>query len=177
MRRSTRHRSRGARRKFAAAAAAVVAGTCLGMAPPAHAGDWGFAAEAGPILAAASGTPFVFRLTPYNMLAPEFSLGPTAYISPAGDALMYATAFLAQFHAEWRSFAVVPFLGIGVAHRRSENDNSTAVWFPLGSSFDVPVGERLFVRATLSGNIHSIELDGEDDNLSLGLTFGINYKP
>jgi len=158
-------------------AAAATLAAAVGSGATARAGEWGFAAEAGPVVAAAGGTPFVFRLTPYNMRAPEFSLGPTAYISPAGDALLFGTAALAQFHAEWRSFAVVPFIGVGVAHRRSEDDNATAVWFPLGSSLDFPVGDRLFLRGTASANIHSIELEGEDDNLSLGLTFGINYRP
>jgi len=157
-------------------ALAIMMIACV-TAPATRAAEWGFAAEAGPVLAAKSGTPFVFRLTPYRMMAPEFSLGPSVYVSPAGDALLYTAAVLAQFHARRDGFEVVPFFGIGFAHRRSDNDHDTAFLFPFGASLDLGIDENLFVRGTASVNIHAIELDGENDTASLGLTFGINYLP
>jgi hypothetical protein len=57
------------------------------------------------------------------------------------------------------------------------DDGDTAFMFPLGASFELPVGNELSVVGTMSINIHDLELDGEEDAASAGLTFGINYMP
>ena len=167
--RSGRFTSRGA------CVVAAIAG--FGFATPAHAEGWGFAAEVGAITATAVGSPTVFRITSTKTVSPEFAFGPTFYLTPLGDDQMYSGALMAEFVAPARRVKIVPFIGIGLAHRRSENGDSTALMFPLGSSVDYPVGKTLSLRGTASFNIHNIELEGEDDNLSLGLTAGINYRP
>lgn len=161
-------------RHVASFAAAVV---WFGIAPAAHAEGWGFAAEVGAITATVQGSPTVFRITSTKSVSPEFAFGPTVYLTPAGDAQMYSGALIAEFHAPAGRMKIVPFIGIGVAHRRSGDDDSTALMFPLGSCVDFPVGETLSLRGTASFNIHNIELEGEKDTVSLGLTAGINYRP
>ena len=73
---------RGALRIVCAAAAAALAG----MAAPAHADDWGFGAVFGAITATVKGTPAVFRITTTKVISPEFTWGPTFYLTPAGEA-------------------------------------------------------------------------------------------
>jgi hypothetical protein len=160
---------------------ATVLGAALALASsalPAAGSPWGFAAEVGSIVAATGGTPFVFRLTPAKMLSDEFSLGGSFYFTPAGDAQMYSGSFLAQYHIRRDSAGISPFLGLGIVHRRSElDDGDTAFMFPIGTSLEVPVGNELSVVGTLSINIHDLELDRDEDSVSAGFTFGINYMP
>ena len=167
-------------RRWARLAAAVLGGLVLGcFGVRAEASPWGFAAETGWITAATGGTPFVFRVTPAKMLSDEFSLGGSFYLTPAGDAAMYSGAFLAQYHIRFKGGAgISPFLGLGVGYRQSASDDSdTAFMFPLGTSLALPVGNELSFVGTVSLNIHDIELDGEEDSMSAGLTFGIDYRP
>jgi hypothetical protein len=157
---------------------AAILGLALGLAGArAEASPWGFAAETGWITAAADGSPFVFRITPAKMLSDEFSVDGSFYLTPAGDAGMYSGAFVAQYHIRLKNGGISPFLGLGVAHRTSDSDGDTAFLFPIGSSFEVPIGNELSFMGTVSINIHDIELDGEEDAVSAGLTFGINYMP
>jgi len=172
-RRTVNLRVRTPRRLLALGTAA----TLFAAVPPAHAESWGFSSEIGAITSTVQGTPAVFRITTAKVISPEFSAGPTFYVTPAGDAQMYSGAFIAEFHALVRRLTVAPFIGMGLAHRRSKNDSSTALMFPLGSSVDFPVGEKLFLRGTMSFNIHNIDLEGEKDDLSVGLTAGISYRP
>ena len=158
----------------------LIAAAILLPASGAHAaaGDWGFAAEVGSIVGTAGGTPFVFRLTPAKMLSDEFSLGGSFYLTPAGDAQMYSGSLLAQYHIQLQRTAISPFIGLGIGHRESQTgDGDTAFMFPLGASFELPVGNELSVVGTMSINIHDLELDGEEDAASTGITFGINYMP
>ena len=167
-------------RSHARLAATVVGAALTGyaaIAPPAAAAPWGFSAEVGGIVSGAGGNPFVFRLTPAKMLSDEFSLGASFYFTPAGDAQMHSGSFLAQYRIRLQNAGVTPFFGIGVVHRRSVDDSDTAFMFPIGTSIELPVGQELSLMGTLSINIHDIELDGEQDGVSGGVTFGIDYAP
>jgi outer membrane protein W len=91
---------------------------------------------------------------------------------------MYSGSLLAQYHILLQNAGISPFIGLGIGHRESQTgDGDTAFMFPLGASFALPVGNELSIVGTLSFNIHDIELDGEEDAASAGLTFGINYMP
>jgi hypothetical protein len=164
-------------RRAAALLVVALAVAALAVAAPTAAAPWGFSAEVGGVVTGAGGNPFVFRLTPAKMLSDEFSLGGSFYFTPAGDAQMHSGSFLAQYRIRLQNAGLTPFFGIGVCHRRSVDDSDTAFMFPIGTSLEVPVGKELSFMGTLSLNIHDIELDGEQDSVSGGLTFGIDYAP
>jgi len=155
--------------------------TLLGFlgAPPAPAAEgWGFGWEPGVILSTPGGNPFVFRLTIDRDYSDEFSIGPSLYLTPYGDSAMYSGTLNAQFHVALERIRISPFLGLGVAHRKTEQDDDTALMVPMGCSVDTPVGETLYLVGTLSINLHDgITLDGEKDDSSVGLTAGISYNP
>jgi hypothetical protein len=151
---------------------------CLALPPQARASDWGMGWEVGAITATPKGNPFVFRITVAKKYSEEFSLGPSFFLTPYGDNAMYSGSLNSQFHVQMQRLRISPFIGIGVAYRTIENDNDTALMFPMGASVDVPVGEKLYLVGTASVNLHGgITLDGEEDNASLGLTAGISYSP
>lgn len=150
------------------------------LAPPAMASDegWGFAWEIGAITATPKGNPFVFRLTADKSYSEEFSLGPSLYLTPYGDNAMYSGTLNAQFHVGVDKLHISPFLGIGVAHRKTKHDNDTALMVPMGLSVDTPIGERLSLVGTFGINLHGgITLEGKKDGASIGLTAGISYNP
>lgn len=142
------------------------------------ASDWGFSWEIGAITATPVGNPFVFRLTADKSYSAEFSLGPSFYLTPYGDNKMYSGSLNAEFHVPVQDFHVSPFLGLGVAHRRTKHDNDTAFLIPMGLSADMPIGQRLYLLGTFGINLHDgIVLDGQKDGSSIGLTVGISYRP
>lgn len=150
----------------------------LSAPAPAAAEGWGFGWEPGAIVATPKGNPFVFRLTVAKDYSNEFSIGPSLYLTPYGDNAMYSGTLNAQFHVAFEKVRISPFLGIGVAHRKTEHDNDTALMVPMGLSVDTPVGETLYLVGTFSINLHDgITLEGEKDDSSIGLTAGISYNP
>ena len=150
----------------------------LGTPSEAGAEGWGFAWEPGAIVATPKGNPFVFRLTVAKDYSEEFSIGPSLYLTPYGDNAMYSGSLNAQFHVALQQFRISPFLGLGVAHRKTEHDDDTALMVPMGLSVDTPVGETLYLVGTFSINLHDgITLEGEKDDASIGLTAGISYNP
>lgn len=160
----------------------AICGLALGfltVAQGASAQGWGFAWELGAITATPKGNPFVFRLTAERYFSEEFSLGPSLYLTPSGDDAMYSGTVNAAFHVALRnSIHISPFFGLGVAHRRTEDDDDTALMVPMGLSVDKPIGERLYLVGTFSINLHNgLKLEGEEDDTSLGITAGLRYSP
>ena len=150
----------------------------LGAPRNASAENWGFAWEIGAITATPKGDPFVFRLTAARVYSEEFSFGPSLYLTPYGDNAMYSGSLNAAFHVALEDFHLSPFFGVGVAHRTTEDDDDTALLIPMGMSLDRPIGEKLYLVGTFSVNLHNgMELEGEDDGVSIGLTAGISYRP
>lgn len=150
----------------------------LGAPSSVAADDWGFGWEPGAIVSTPGGNPFVFRLTIAKDYSDEFTLGPSFYLTPYGDSAMYSGTLNAQFHVALENIRISPFLGLGVAHRKTERDDDTALMVPMGCSVDTPVGETLYLVGTFSINLHDgIELEGEKDDSSIGLTAGISYNP
>ena len=150
-----------------------------GMPQGCSASDWGFAWEIGAITATPKGNPFVFRLTTAKSYSKEFSLGPSFFLTPYGDNKMYSGSLNAMFHFSLREDLLVsPFLGVGAVRRETANDNDGALVFPMGASLEKRAGERLYLVGTISFNLHGgIELEGEEDGASIGLTAGISYSP
>jgi hypothetical protein len=150
----------------------------LGAPSGARADDWGFGWELGAITATPKGNPFVFLLTAARNFSEEFSLGPSVYVTPYGENGMYSGTVNAQFHVPLQKLRLSPFVGVGLAHRRTKHDSDTATMVPMGVTLDTPVGEKLFLAGTLGINLHGgIKLEGEKDGASLGLTVGIRYSP
>ncbi len=150
----------------------------LGAPSMAAAEGWGFAWEPGIITATAKGAPFVFRLTVSKYVSEEFSIGPSVYLTPAGEDAMYSGSLNANFRVPLDTIRIAPFLGVGVAHRKTAHDDDTALMFPMGLSVETPVAETIDLVGTVSINLHDgIVLEGEKDDTSVGLTVGISYRP
>jgi opacity protein-like surface antigen len=176
--RSGQRRGRREVRAMAFVSCVLLSLGLLGAPSQSRADDWGFAWELGAITATPIGNPFVFRISAAKYYAEEFSLGPSFYLTPYGDNAMYSGSLNAQFHVPVEEFRVSPFLGLGVAHRKSKHDDDTALWIPMGLSVDRPVGERLYLIGTFGINMHGgIALEGQKDDVSIGLTAGISYSP
>ncbi|MFB3909597.1 MAG: hypothetical protein ACE15D_14480 [Candidatus Eisenbacteria bacterium] len=142
----------------------------------ASADEWGFAWELGMVTATPQGNPFVFRLTAARSYSDELSIGPSVYLTPYGDDAMYAGSLNAEFHVALDEIRVSPFFGFGIAHRRTDHDDDTALMFPMGVSVDKEIGEELSAVGTFGLNLHGgIKLEGEKDDASVALTVGLRY--
>jgi hypothetical protein len=173
------------------AAVALTIGSVVAFAPPANADDnrWGFGSGLGFTSGTVDGTVFTLGFNLDYYIDRNFSIGPMALISPAGDLFQIAMAGVGRYHFRFNNGVnLVPFVGFGLIHADLDRGsgpslidrNDTSWYVPIGMSLEYQVVHNIAITSTLIVNLHDINLAPslpDKDRTSVSLLFGFNWGP